>query len=86
MLYKPFKNELGDRIYESISQQAWMEWVEFSKRIVNEYRLDLTSQQGQQLLLDQAEAFFFGEGAQAPPDFVPESGGSTPGDTSEGAP
>jgi Fe-S cluster biosynthesis and repair protein YggX len=71
MSYKPFQNELGKRIYDTISQDAWRQWIEFSKMIVNEYRLDLTSPQGQQLLMEQAEKFFFGEGADRPPDFVP---------------
>ena len=71
MPYKPFNNELGQRIYDSISQEAWRQWVEFSKMIVNEYRLDLTAPQGQKLLMEQAEKFFFGEGAERPPDYVP---------------
>jgi Fe-S cluster biosynthesis and repair protein YggX len=69
--YKPFQNELGQRIYDNISMEAWRQWIEFSKMIVNEYRLDLTSPQGQQLLMEQAEKFFFGEGADRPPDYVP---------------
>ena len=68
--YKPFNNELGQRIYDSISMEAWKGWLEFSKMIVNEYRLDLTSPQGQKMLHEQAEKYFFGEGAQLPPDYV----------------
>jgi Fe-S cluster biosynthesis and repair protein YggX len=70
--YTPFNNELGKRIYANVSQQAWMMWVEFSKKIVNEYRLDLTSPSGQSVLLEQAERFFFGDGGQQPPEYVPE--------------
>ncbi len=70
MPYKPFNNELGQRIYDSISLEAWKGWLEFSKMIVNEYRLDLTSQQGQRLMNEQAEKYFFGEGADRPPDYV----------------
>jgi Fe-S cluster biosynthesis and repair protein YggX len=73
VVYKPFNNELGQRIFDNVSQEAWMQWVEFSKKIVNEYRLDLTSSQGQSLLLEQAEQFFFGEGGELPPEYVPES-------------
>jgi Fe-S cluster biosynthesis and repair protein YggX len=40
--------------------------------IVNEYRIDLASAQGQKLMLEQAEKYFFGEGAQLPPDYVPQ--------------
>ena len=70
VVYKPFNNELGQRIHDNISQQAWVMWVEFSKKIVNEYRLDLTSPSGQKVLLEQAERFFFGDGGEAPPEFV----------------
>ena len=70
MPYKPFNNELGQRIYDNISMDAWRGWLEFSKMIVNEYRLDLTSPDGQRLLHEQAEKYFFSEGAQLPPDYV----------------
>ena len=68
--YKPFSNELGQRIYDNVSLDGWKMWLEFSKMIVNEYRLDLTSASGQKLMYDQAEKYFFGEGAEVPPDFV----------------
>lgn len=71
MAYKPFNNELGQRIYDNVSQQAWMMWLEFSTRIVNEFRLDLTSATGQKLLFEQAEQFFFGAGGENPPEYVP---------------
>lgn len=74
IVYKPFNNELGQKIYDNVSQQGWMLWVEFSKKIVNEYRLDLTSANGQKILLEQAEQFFFGDGGKAPPEYVPPAG------------
>ena len=69
--YKPFDGELGQRIYDNVSMEAWRMWIEHSKMIVNEYRIDLASAQGQKLMLEQAEKYFFGEGSQVPPDFVP---------------
>jgi Fe-S cluster biosynthesis and repair protein YggX len=71
VVYKPFNNELGQRIYDNVSQQAWMMWLEYSTRIVNEFRLDPGSPDGQKLLIEQAEQFFFGSGGQNPPDYVP---------------
>ena len=71
VIYRPFDNELGKRIYDNVSQDAWRMWIEHSKMIVNEYRIDLASAQGQKLMLEQAEKYFFGEGSQLPPDFVP---------------
>src|SRR5438067_5608739 len=69
--FKPWNNELGQRIYESISQDAWKMWLEHFKMIMNEYRLAGGSEQANQVLFDQAEKFFFGEGAQLPPDYKP---------------
>ena len=71
LTFRPFDNELGQRLYDEISAEAWKMWLEHSKMIVNEYRLDLTSQQAHDELLRQCENFFFGEGAALPPDFVP---------------
>ena len=70
--YKPFNDELGQRIYDSISLDAWQQWIEHSKRIVNEYRLDLTQKRAHEVLKEQCEMFLFGEGGAAPPDYVPE--------------
>ena len=71
--YKPFADALGQRIYESISQDAWNQWIEHSKKIVNEYRLDLTQKRAHEVLKEQCAAFLFGEGAvDTPPEFVPE--------------
>lgn len=68
--FKPFENELGQRIYETVSMDAWKMWLEHSKMIVNEYRLDLTQKQAHDILFKQAEDYFFGDGAALPPDYV----------------
>jgi Fe-S cluster biosynthesis and repair protein YggX len=78
VIYKPFDNELGQRIYDNVSQDAWRQWIEQSKMLVNEYRIDLTSAQGQKMLLEQAEKFFFGEGLEQPKEFVAPPGSSSP--------
>lgn len=73
MIYKPFQDELGETIFAEISQDAWDMWLEHSKMLVNEYRLDLTSAEAHNTLKEQCKAFLFGDGEiQAPPpDFVP---------------
>jgi len=70
--YKPFQDELGQRIYDSISADAWAQWVEHSKKLVNEYRLDLTQKKAHEVLKEQCEEFLFGAGGSAPPEYVPE--------------
>jgi Fe-S cluster biosynthesis and repair protein YggX len=69
----PFDNHpLGQRIYENVSAEAWRQWVEHMKMIMNEYRLNLGTREAQEFLLAQMERFFFGEGSNLPPGFVPE--------------
>jgi Fe-S cluster biosynthesis and repair protein YggX len=70
--YRPFNDGLGQRIYESVSAQAWALWIEHSKKIVNEYRLDLTQKKAHEVLKEQCEAFLFGDGGSLPPEYVPE--------------
>ena len=67
----PFKGPLGERLFESVSALAWRMWLEHSKMLINEYRLDLTSESGQRLWMTECEKYFFGEGSDAPAEFVP---------------
>jgi Fe-S cluster biosynthesis and repair protein YggX len=67
----PFDGPLGQRIYENVSKEAWKGWVEHMKMIMNEYRLNLGTQEAQEFLLKQMEEYFFGEGAALPPGYVP---------------
>jgi Fe-S cluster biosynthesis and repair protein YggX len=66
----PFDNELGQRIYQNVSKDAWKMWVEQMKMIMNEYRLNLASPDAQKFLMDQMEKYFFGEGATMPEGYV----------------
>ena len=67
----PFNNELGRRIYENVSKDAWKLWLEHLKMIVNEYRLNLVEREAQQVVRQQMEEYFFGAGAALPPGYVP---------------
>ena len=69
--FPPYPGELGKRIYENVSKEAWKLWIEQMKMIMNEYRLNLGTKEAQEFLLKQMEDYFFGEGAALPPGFVP---------------
>jgi Fe-S cluster biosynthesis and repair protein YggX len=68
---KPWPGELGDRIFEHVSADAWRMWEDRMKMILNEYRLMPFQKEAQQLVARQMEEFFFGEGASHPPGYVP---------------
>ncbi len=71
LTFKPFPNALGQRIYDNVSQEAWKMWLDHFKMVMNEYRLSPADPATSKVLYQQAEEFFFGEGDQVPPDFVP---------------
>ncbi|MCC6647466.1 MAG: oxidative damage protection protein [Polyangiaceae bacterium] len=69
---KPYRNDLGQRIYDEVSQEAWDLWLKESVRLVNTYRLDLGSSAGQQFMLKQAAIYFgFEEGDVAETAWTP---------------
>ena len=67
----PFDTELGRRIYENVSEEAWKMWGEHCKMLLNEYRLNPANRQDQEVLVKHLEDFFFGAGAALPPGYVP---------------
>ncbi len=67
----PFEGHpLGQRIYESVSKEAWAMWVEHMKMLMNEYRLNLGTTEAQEFLIKQMDQYFFGEGAALPEGYV----------------
>lgn len=68
----PFPGELGQRIFDNISKQAWQMWSEQSVILINHYGLNMADPQANQFLFEQMEEFFFGEGAQLPEGWTPE--------------
>ena len=67
----PWPGELGQRIYENVSADAWKLWEERMTMLLNEYRLMPWQKEAQQLVARAMEEFFFGEESAPPPDYVP---------------
>ncbi len=69
--FPPYPGVLGKQLYESVSKQAWKEWLEHQKRLVNENRLNLADLKARKYLEEQMTRHFFGEGADQASGFVP---------------
>ena len=67
----PWAGELGQRIYDNVSEQAWEMWLDYLRMLMNEYRLNPATKEAQEIIAQQMEKFFFGEGAALPPGYVP---------------
>ena len=68
--FAPFPGELGQRIYENVSQEAWQAWLEHQKMLVNENRLNLADPAARKYLMEQTEKYFFGSGADHATGYV----------------
>ena len=69
----PYPGELGQRIFESISQPAWRQWLSHQTMLINEYRLTPIEPAARKFIEEQMEAFFFGEGSSRPEGYRPPS-------------
>jgi len=67
----PYPGELGKRIYENVSQEAWQMWLSHQTMLINEYRLTPFEQKASEFLEQEMENYFFGEGSDKPKEYVP---------------
>jgi len=69
--YAPYPGELGVRIYENVSKEAWQRWLKHQTMLLNEYRLTPIEPKARKFLVAEMEKFFFGGGSDAPQEFTP---------------
>jgi Fe-S cluster biosynthesis and repair protein YggX len=70
LAFAPWPGELGKRIYENVSKQAWAEWMTHQTMLINENRLNPLDASTRTFLATEMEKFFFGEGSEAPAGFI----------------
>jgi len=70
----PYPGELGAKVYNNVSKEAWAAWLQHQTMLINEYRLTPIEPKARKFLEEQMEKFFFSEdGAEKPKEFVPPS-------------
>lgn len=70
--FAPYPGELGKKIFESVSKEAWEGWKKHQTMLINENRLSLADPTARKYLMQQTEAYFFGAGADAATGYVPQ--------------
>ncbi len=58
----PFKNDLGQRILESICATCWQEWLQHQTLLINHYGLDPRDKKSREFLYEQIEQVLLGGG------------------------
>ncbi len=67
----PYPGELGKRIFEHVSQQAWQAWLKHQTMLINEYRLSPVDPKARKFLEEEMSKYFFGDGSDLPKEFKP---------------
>lgn len=71
----PYPGELGRKIYEHVSREAWQQWVNHQTMLINEYRLTPIDPKARKFLEQEMEKFLFSGGADKPEGYVsPDEG------------
>jgi len=73
LAFQPVPGEMGKRIFDNVSKEAWGQWIKHQTMLINENRLNLADSKARKYLAEQMEAYFFGAGAEAVQGYVPES-------------
>ncbi len=68
--YMPYPGDLGQKIYDNVSKEAWEMWVNHQTMLMNEYRLTPVDPKARKFLEEEMEKFFFGDGSEVPKEFV----------------
>ncbi len=68
--FPPLPGEMGKRIFESVSKEAWQQWIKLQTMLINENRLNMTDAHARKYLAEQMQKHFFGQGADQVAGFV----------------
>ncbi|HEY1181018.1 MAG TPA: oxidative damage protection protein [Rhodocyclaceae bacterium] len=71
--FPPMPGELGKKLWESVSKEAWAQWLKQQTMLINENRLSLADPRARQYLQEQVQKHFFGDGADQAQGYVPPS-------------
>lgn len=73
LAFQTWPGELGKRVFDNISQQAWDMWINHQTMLINEYRLNPMDPKAKEMIVQEMEKFLFGEGSDLPDEYVPET-------------
>lgn len=72
LIQPPLPGELGKKIYDQISQEAWQLWIAHQTMLINEYRLSMIDPKSRAFLMQEMDKFLFGTGSEKPAGFIPK--------------
>ena len=70
LAFQTYPGELGKRIFDTISQQAWQRWMAHQTMLINEHRLSPINPDHRKFLEGEMEKFLFGDGSETPEGYI----------------
>ena len=70
LAFAPWPGELGKRLYDNVSKEAWQTWLAHQTMLINENRLNPLDAKTRSFLAAEMENYFFGDGSEKPPGYV----------------
>lgn len=68
--FPPFPGELGEKIFNSVSKEAWKQWLGQQTILINEYRLSSLDPKARSFLQEEMQKFLFNdEDVEMPDEF-----------------
>lgn len=67
-----YPGDLGQRVFDNVSKEAWQKWLGHQTILMNEYRLSPINPKDRKFMEEEMDKFFFGEGASAVDNFTPQ--------------
>lgn len=72
MAFPPFPGPRGQQLFETVSKEAWMQWLRHQTMLINENRLSVMDPQARAFLDEQLEKYLDGDDYERPQGWTPE--------------
>lgn len=69
----PMPGELGKKVFDHISKEAWQQWLDHQTMLINENRLSMIDPKSRAFLIQEMDKFLFGTGSEKPSGYTPTS-------------
>ena len=70
--FAPYPGDLGQRIFDNISKEAWQMWMNHQTMLINERQLSMIDPEARTYLASEMEKFLFGGDFDQIDGYVPE--------------
>ncbi len=72
LAFPPFPGPKGQELFDTVSKQAWQEWLKHQTMLINENHLNVMQPEAQNFLAEQRDKFLNNADYERPKGWTPE--------------